>query len=97
MKIFEKPGPENTEDTLKIALEAAYFQDIQTIVVASNSGETVEKLIAQGLIEEHRERFSLTEKGLYYQGNVSAAFMLSVFEGVSPLKKKMCIGAHEMP
>ena len=60
-------------------------------------GETVEKLIAQGLIEEHRERFSLTEKGLYYQGNVSAAFMLSVFEGVSPLKKKMCIGAHEMP
>lgn len=60
-------------------------------------GETVEKLIAQGLMEEHRERFSLTEKGLYYQGNVSAAFMLSVFEGVSPLKKKMCIGAHEMP
>ena len=48
MKIFEKPGPENTEDTLKIALEAAYFQDIQTIVVASNSGETVEKLLAMG-------------------------------------------------
>jgi hypothetical protein len=37
---FEKPGPENTEETLKLAKERAEELDIKNIIVASTSGET---------------------------------------------------------
>ncbi|MHC3130200.1 MAG: hypothetical protein IBV52_09020 [Candidatus Bathyarchaeota archaeon] len=37
---FEKPGPKNTEETLKLAKERAEELDIQNIVVASTTGET---------------------------------------------------------
>jgi hypothetical protein len=37
---FEKPGPENTEETLKLAKERAEELGIRNIVVASTTGET---------------------------------------------------------
>jgi len=37
---FEKPGPKNTEETLKLAKERAEELGIQNIVVASTTGET---------------------------------------------------------
>lgn len=37
---FEKPGKENTEETLKIALEAAKEREIDTILVSSTTGWT---------------------------------------------------------
>jgi len=37
---FEKPGPENTEETLKYAKERAEELGIRNIVVSSTSGET---------------------------------------------------------
>ena len=37
---FEKPGPKNTEETLKLAKERAEELDIQNIIVASTTGET---------------------------------------------------------
>ena len=37
---FEKPGPENTEETLKIAKERAEELGIRNIIVASTTGET---------------------------------------------------------
>jgi hypothetical protein len=37
---FEKPGPENTEETLKLAKERAEELGIQNIVEASTTGET---------------------------------------------------------
>jgi hypothetical protein len=37
---FEKPGPENTEETLKLAKARAEELDIKNIVVASTTGET---------------------------------------------------------
>ncbi len=55
------------------------------------------RLEEQGFLEGKEDRYLLTKKGLFYQGNVSADFMISIFRGVSPLKKKMCIGNHEMP
>lgn len=45
MYIFEKQGPVNTEKTLEIALEAAQSRGIKHIIVASNTGETVKKLL----------------------------------------------------
>ena len=37
---FEKPGPSNTEETLKLAKERAKALDIKNIVVATTTGET---------------------------------------------------------
>ena len=37
---FEKPGPQNTEETLKLAKERAEELEIRNIVVASTTGET---------------------------------------------------------
>ncbi|MBK5134153.1 hypothetical protein JJE00_06975, partial [Candidatus Bathyarchaeota archaeon] len=37
---FENPGPENTEETLKLAKARAEELDIKNVVVASATGET---------------------------------------------------------
>lgn len=44
MTVFEKPGKENTEAALRIALQAAAEKGY-TLVVASNTGETVSTLL----------------------------------------------------
>lgn len=41
---FEKKGKENTNDTIKLAIEEAEKRGIKHIVVASNTGETAELL-----------------------------------------------------
>jgi uncharacterized protein len=46
--IFARPGWENTDDTVRVALEAARERHIEHLVVASNSGETVRRLLALG-------------------------------------------------
>ena len=43
---FEKPGPANTETTLKVSLERAEELGIDHIVVASGRGDTANKLIS---------------------------------------------------
>jgi hypothetical protein len=43
--IWEKAGPKNTVDTLKIALNACRTRGIEHIVIASNSGATVRKAL----------------------------------------------------
>ncbi|ENN95900.1 hypothetical protein J422_05329 [Methanocaldococcus villosus KIN24-T80] len=45
MKLFEKPGKENTDETLKISVERAKRGDIKSIVVASSRGDTAKKLL----------------------------------------------------
>lgn len=42
---WEKPGKENTEKTVALALEEARQRGIGYIVVASNTGETMKKLL----------------------------------------------------
>jgi hypothetical protein len=37
---FEKPGKENTEETLRVALEAAMERDIDTVLISSTTGWT---------------------------------------------------------
>ncbi len=59
--------------------------------------DLLERHLQQGYIKEEDNGYFLTEKGLYCQGTVSADYMVSIFRGVSPLKKKMCVGTHEMP
>ena len=44
MIVFEKPGIENTENTLRIALETAAARNLP-ILLSSNTGETAEKLL----------------------------------------------------
>jgi hypothetical protein len=42
---FEKPGKEHTEETLKIALEAAKERKIETVVISSTTGWTALKAL----------------------------------------------------
>ena len=42
---FEKKGPSNTEDTLKLAVAAARELNIKNIVVATNTGDTARMLV----------------------------------------------------
>ncbi len=48
---FEKPGPENTDETLKLVQEWADMLDIKTILVASASGRTGIKAVE--LLKHH--------------------------------------------
>ncbi len=42
---FEKPGKEHTEETLRIAFDAAKEREIETVVVSSTTGYTAEKAL----------------------------------------------------
>ena len=69
---FDRQGPENTEATLKLAIEAAREEGIHKIVVASSTGETARKLAmlehegirlidvgyARGVFGKHEPRMS---------------------------------------
>lgn len=47
--IFEKPGKENTERTIELAVKRAKELGIDTLVVASHTGETAEQCLGRGL------------------------------------------------
>lgn len=49
MVYFEQKGRRNTDETVKAALTRAKELGIKHIVVASNTGETAEKFLGQGL------------------------------------------------
>lgn len=46
---FAKPGPDNTEKTVDLAVKRANELNIKNVVVASNSGATAEKFLNKGL------------------------------------------------
>lgn len=46
---WEKPGVENTENTIALAVKRAQEMDLQYLVVASNAGETARKCLTPGL------------------------------------------------
>ena len=43
---FDNPGPENTDETLRIAFDMAVARSIDSVVVASTTGETAERAMA---------------------------------------------------
>lgn len=45
MKLFDYPGIQNTDETLKIAVERAKKGDIKSIVVASSTGYTAKNCL----------------------------------------------------
>lgn len=49
MHLFEKRGPKNTDKTVEVAVAKAKELGIKHVVVASNSGETAQKLLGQDL------------------------------------------------
>lgn len=57
----------------------------------------LEKHMAEGFVYKNNDRYQLTPKGYFNQGKISVDYMVSIFKGVSPLKRKMCIGEHRMP
>src|SRR5690554_4584912 len=46
--LWERPGRENTEETVKLAVKTALEKGINNIVVSSNEGDTVFELLKQG-------------------------------------------------
>ncbi|MFQ9799368.1 MAG: hypothetical protein ACLR23_10985 [Clostridia bacterium] len=59
--------------------------------------EVIHRHIKQGYVTAVGDQLILTRKGLYEQGKVSVDYMQSIFQGISNLKRKLCIGSHEMP
>ncbi len=59
--------------------------------------EVIDQHVKQGYVTSVGDQLILTRKGLYEQGKVSVDYMRSIFQGVSNLKRKLCIGSHEMP
>ncbi len=51
---WDKPGRENTGATVREAVSAALDKNIEQLVVASNEGDTAEKLLEQNKIEDHK-------------------------------------------
>lgn len=52
MLIFDKPGPDNTAQTLELVVNTMQKRDLHQVVVASNTGETARQLLH--LIREKR-------------------------------------------
>ena len=73
------------------------FYDQFHIYPEDKFGDILQKLQQQDYILNKETKYTLTPLGQYYQGNVSAAFMQSAFENISPLKKKMAVGMHIIP
>lgn len=76
----------------KARFRQAFGKEIITVFA-----EVIDRLIRRGLLRETPDAYELTENGLFFQGDASVECMESVFRGVSPLKKKWCIGSHTMP
>ena len=49
VRIYDHPGPENTVETIALAVKRARELGIRTLVVASNTGETADGCVGQGL------------------------------------------------
>lgn len=49
---WEKPGKDNTENTLQVAVKKASEKKISSIVVASNEGDTMFKLLEQDQVKK---------------------------------------------
>lgn len=73
------------------------FSDNFHVEIEDVFSDQINTHLEQGYIFETEDAYHLTAKGLFYQGKVSADYMISIFHRVSPLKKKMCIGLHQMP
>ncbi len=65
---FDKPGPDNTEALAKIVAEAAKELQIDTVVVASNSGATG-LAFAKALAEQEINLVSVTEHAGFKGGD----------------------------
>lgn len=65
--------------------------------ISSVFEDVVAKQMMEGYVYYEHNDYKLTPKGYFHQGKVSADYMRSVFTGISPLKKRMCIGEHRMP
>lgn len=60
-------------------------------------GAVLKELKDTEMIIEDVDKFVLTKKGEYLQGDVSAMFMKSTFKNVSPFRKQLSIGQHIVP
>ncbi|HBB28976.1 MAG TPA: hypothetical protein DC000_06975 [Clostridiales bacterium] len=60
-------------------------------------GDILIELQNKNYIFDNGNRYELTTLGRYYQGSVSAKFMRSTFDKVSPIKKKIAVGMHVVP
>jgi len=97
---FEKPGKQNTEQTLKFALERATSLGLNYMVVASSSGETAKKALQ--LIKESGSNVKLVvvtyHRGFYEEGVDSMDSEIEEFlrkEGVTIVRQSHILSGIE--
>ncbi|CAB3289708.1 PK_C domain-containing protein [Methanocaldococcus lauensis] len=96
MRLFEYPGKENTDKTLKIAVERAKKGDIKSIVVASSTGETAKKLL--DLLEKENLNLNVVvvtyHQGFYGEDKISMS--KEVEEELKKRGAKVFRGTHAL-
>ena len=94
---FEKAGPQNTEETLKIAKKIADMKEIKDIVIASTSGKTAVLAIeifptnefnlvvvthADGFMKGIKQELNADNKGILEKNNIKILTGIHAFSGV---------------
>jgi len=93
---FERAGVQNTEETLKLAVERAQELNIKDIVVASSYGDTARKLL--DLLEEKNLHLNVVVV-TYHQGFHQVDTLTMSEETMEELKRrgaKIFIGPHAL-
>ena len=93
---FEKAGVQNTEETLKLAVERAQELNIKDIVVASSYGDTAKKLL--NIIESKNLDLNVIVVS-YHQGFHGEDVITMSEETMNELKErgaKVFMGAHAL-
>ena len=93
---FERAGVQNTEETLKLAVERAQELNIKDIVVASSYGDTARKLL--DILEERGLHLNVVVV-TYHQGFHEVDRLTMSEETMEELKKrgaKIFIGPHAL-
>ncbi|HIP16283.1 MAG TPA: hypothetical protein EYG77_03685, partial [Methanothermococcus okinawensis] len=93
---FERAGAQNTEETLKLAVERAQELNIKDIVVASSYGDTAKKLL--DILEERSLPLNVVVV-TYHQGFHEKDVITMSKETMEELKKrgaKIFMGPHAL-
>ena len=93
---FKTPGPENTGETVKIAIREAKARQISHIVAASNTGETVFALAEEGRKQGYEGKFICVPHVYGFRENGKNELSEESRKELEKQGIKICIAAHTL-
>ena len=93
---FNSPGPENTGETVKIAIREAKERQVSHIVVASNTGETVLALAAEAQKQGYEGKFICVPHVYGFKENGKNELSDESRKELEKQGIQVCIAAHTL-